>query len=57
MSLSMYQALVPVFLHGLKNLSAIFNKAAGYAAERKIDPAVWPDRDSGPGLVRLLHGG
>lgn len=40
MTLSMYQASVPVFLQGLKNLSAILDKAAAQAAERKIDPAV-----------------
>lgn len=40
MSLSMYQASVPVFLRGLKNLSAILEKAVAQAAERKIDPAV-----------------
>jgi hypothetical protein len=40
MALSMYQASVPVFLHGLTNLSAILDKAAAQAAERKIDPAV-----------------
>ncbi|MCP8941024.1 DUF1993 domain-containing protein [Alsobacter sp. SYSU M60028] len=40
MSLSMYQASVPVFLRGLDNLSAIVAKAAEHAAARKVDPAV-----------------
>jgi hypothetical protein len=40
MTLSMYQASVPVFLQGLKNMSAILDKAVAQAAERKIDPAV-----------------
>ena len=38
MSLSMYQASVPAFQHTLKALDAILDKAAAYAAERKIDP-------------------
>jgi hypothetical protein len=37
----MYQASVPVFLRGLKNLSAILEKATAHAAERKIDPIVF----------------
>ena len=40
MTLSMYQASIPVFLQGLSSLSAILDKAAGQAAERKIDPSV-----------------
>jgi hypothetical protein len=39
MTLSMYQASVPVFLQGLSSLSAILDKAAAQAAERKIDPS------------------
>lgn len=40
MTLSMYQASVPVFLQGLSSLSAILDKAAAQAAERRIDPSV-----------------
>ena len=40
MTLSMYQASVPVFVRMLGNLSAILDKAAAYAEARKIDPAV-----------------
>jgi len=40
MSLSMYQASVPVFQRTLGALDAILDKAAAYAEERKIDPAV-----------------
>lgn len=39
MSISMYQASVPVFQRMLANLSAILNKAEAHAAARKIDPA------------------
>jgi len=38
MSLTMYQASVPVFRQMLTSLSAILDKAAAYAAEKKIDP-------------------
>ena len=40
MTLSMYQASIPTFIHGLQNLSAILAKAAAYAAAKKIDPSV-----------------
>jgi hypothetical protein len=40
MSLSMYQASVPVFQRILGALDKILDKAAAYAEERKIDPAV-----------------
>jgi len=40
MSLSMYQASIPVFRHMLGGLSNILTKAACHAEARKIDPAV-----------------
>ena len=40
MSLSMYQATVPPMVRMLTNLRAILDKAAAYATEKKIDPAV-----------------
>lgn len=40
MSMSMYDASVPALVRALTNLSAILDKAAAYAAARKIDPAV-----------------
>jgi len=40
MALSMYQASVPVFIHGLNNLSAILTKAETHATAKKIDPSV-----------------
>jgi hypothetical protein len=42
MTLSMYQASVPVFIRMLDNLAAILEKAAAHAEARKIDPAVLP---------------
>ena len=38
----MYQASVPRLANTLNNLSAILDKAAAHAAEKKIDPAVLP---------------
>lgn len=40
MSLSIYEASVPVFERGLKALAAVLDKAAGHAETRKFDPAV-----------------
>src|SRR6476646_4317824 len=40
MSLSMYDASVPLFLQMLNNLSAILDKAEADARNRKIDPEV-----------------
>ena len=40
MSISMYQISVPVFIKTLGNLSAILDKAAAFAAARKVDPSV-----------------
>jgi uncharacterized protein len=39
MTLSMYQASVPVFTRMLTNLAGILTKAEAHAAARKIDPA------------------
>nr|WP_295659455.1 DUF1993 domain-containing protein [Polymorphobacter sp.] len=39
MTLSMYQASVPVFVRQFASLTAILNKAEASAAERGIDPA------------------
>ena len=41
MSLSMYQASVPVLARAFKNLAAILTKAEADATARKIDPSVF----------------
>lgn len=38
MSLSMYQASIPVLVRGLENLAAILHKAAAHAEARQIEP-------------------
>ena len=40
MSLSMYQAGIPVIVRYLNNLSTLIDKAAAHCAARKIEPAV-----------------
>ncbi|HVS27775.1 MAG TPA: DUF1993 family protein [Burkholderiales bacterium] len=40
MTISMYEASVPVFIRMLKNLGAILAKGATYAEAKKIDPTV-----------------
>jgi uncharacterized protein len=40
MSVSMYQASIPVFIRVLSNLAAILEKAAAHAEAHKIDPSV-----------------
>jgi len=40
MSISMYQASVPVFVQYLKGLSGILDKAEAHCAAKKIDPVV-----------------
>jgi uncharacterized protein len=40
MSLSMYQASIPVFVRNLNNLSTILDKAVAHADAKKIDHAV-----------------
>lgn len=41
MTLSLYQASVPVCIRALNNLAAILKKAEVHAAEKKIDPGVF----------------
>jgi uncharacterized protein len=55
MTLSMYQASAPVFLRGLSNLSAILEKAAAQAAERKIDEAVFLQARLAPDMFPLVR--
>lgn len=39
MSLSMYRASIPVFIHAFGNLSAILDKGAEHAKSAKLDPS------------------
>lgn len=53
MSLSIYQASVPVLIRALNNLSAIVDKAAANAEARKIDPAVFINARLAPDMFPL----
>ena len=55
MTLSMYQASVPTFIHGLANLSAILAKAAAYAEAKKIDPSVLINARLAPDMFPLAR--
>jgi len=53
MSLSMYQASVPVFVRMLGNLSAILDKANAYAETKKIAPSVLLGSRLAPDMLPL----
>lgn len=53
MSLTMYDASVPVFIRTLGNLSAILEKGAAYAAAKKIDPSVLVNGRLAPDMYPL----
>lgn len=55
MSLSMYQASIPVLVRGLENLSAILHKAAAHAETRKIAPQVFLDARLAPDMFPLVR--
>ncbi len=55
MTISMYQASVPVFAHALGNLSAILDKGAAYAEARKIDPSVLINSRLYPDMFALVR--
>jgi len=53
MSISMYQASVPVFIRYLGNLKAILEKAATHAEAKKIDPATLVNSRLFPDMLPL----
>jgi hypothetical protein len=55
MTISMYQASVPVFDKMLGNLAAILGKAAAWAETRKIDPAVLLNARLAPDMFTLTR--
>jgi hypothetical protein len=55
MTLSMYQASVPVFLHTLAALSAVLDKSAAHAAQRKIEPSVLLNTRLFPDMFPLVR--
>jgi len=55
MTISLYQASVPVFVRMLTNLSAILDKAAQHAVQRKIEPSVLLGTRLFPDMFPLLR--
>ncbi|HEY3597734.1 MAG TPA: DUF1993 domain-containing protein [Paraburkholderia sp.] len=55
MTISMYQASVPVLLRGLTNLQAILGKAQAHAAEKQIDPSVFVNSRLFPDMLPLAR--
>ncbi|HEY6611653.1 MAG TPA: DUF1993 domain-containing protein [Pseudomonas sp.] len=55
MSLSMYQASIPMLLRGLDSLAAILAKAAAHAAARKIAPEVFLNARLAPDMLPLVR--
>ena len=53
MTISMFQASVPVFVRGLTNLKAILEKASAHAAAKKIDDAVFVTARLFPDMLPL----
>lgn len=53
MTLSMYEASIPVFQRALTNLSAILAKAAAHAEAKKFDPAVLVNARLAPDMLPL----
>jgi len=53
MGISMYQVSVPVFVRTLGNLSAILDKAASFAATKKVDDAVLLGLRLAPDMLSL----
>ncbi|HEY6921229.1 MAG TPA: DUF1993 domain-containing protein [Methyloceanibacter sp.] len=55
MSFGMYAASVPTFLHMLKNLTAILEKAEAFAKERDIEPEVLVNWRLAPDMLPLAN--
>ena len=53
MSLSMYQASIPVFIRQLNNLSTILGIAAAHADEKKIEQSVFLNARLAPDMLPL----
>lgn len=53
MSLSMYQASIPVIVHALNNLLAILKKGEAFATAKKIEPSVLINARLAPDMFPL----
>lgn len=55
MSISMYQASIPVLVRGLTSLQHILGKAEAHAAEKQIDPSVFINARLFPDMLPLVR--
>ncbi|HZZ01776.1 DUF1993 domain-containing protein, partial [Paraburkholderia sp.] len=55
MSISMYQASLPVLVRGMTNLQVILGKAEAHAAEKQIDPSVFTHARLAPDMLPLVR--
>lgn len=55
MSITMYQASVPVLIRGLASLQTIIGKAQAHAAEKQIDPSVLTGARLFPDMLPLMR--
>jgi hypothetical protein len=55
MTMSMYEASIPTFLHTLRSLRAILEKGAAYAEARKFDPVVLAQSRLFPDMLPLTR--
>jgi uncharacterized protein len=55
MTISMYEASIPVFIRMLKNLAAILAKGAAYAEAKKIEPTVLVNSRLYPDMFPLVR--
>lgn len=53
MSISLYQASIPVLVRAFDNLSAVLTRAEAHAAEKKIDLAVFMQARLAPDMYNL----
>lgn len=55
MTISMHRASVPVYVHMLEALSGVLDKAAAFAAAKKIDPSVLLQARLAPDMFALIR--
>src|SRR5258705_9922187 len=55
MTISLYQTSVPIFIQFLTSLSANLDKAAAFAAAKKIDPSVLLNTRLAPDMFPLVR--
>lgn len=53
MTVSMYKVSIPRFIHALRNLGAILDKAQAYAEAKKVDASVLPTARLYPDMLPL----